>query len=119
MRALVSATLSRFGFTVIVAPTSEDGLALAIAHPPTVVLCDVVLPDALGFDTVQCLKEHPATAHVPSVLFTGCPEMLNYALGENIKVLKKPFSTQEIIQMLTEAIQGSILKLVNKSAVHV
>ncbi len=103
MRELVTDILDHAGFKVVAVPTADDGLAIALAEPPDVVLCDVVLPDALGFDTVQTLNDHPRTQHVPCILFTGHEEMLNYALGKNIKVLKKPFSPEEMVELITEA----------------
>jgi DNA-binding response OmpR family regulator len=107
IRDLVIDILYNAGFKVIAAPTADDGVAIALAEPPDVILCDVVLPDALGFDTVQMLNEHPRTRHVPCILFTGYPDMLNYAVGKNIKVLRKPFSTGEIVNMITDAVRSA------------
>jgi CheY-like chemotaxis protein len=107
MRSLVAELLATVGFQVIAAPTGDDGIAIAIAQPPDVILCDVVLPDALGFDVVKTLNDHPSTRHVPCLLCTGYPDMLNYAVGKNIKVLRKPFSTEQIVTMIKEALDSA------------
>ena len=76
MRELVAQILEAFGFKVITAGTSQEGLNIAFSYPPSVVVCDVVLPDALGYETAQALRQHPATSGVPVVLMTGHPSML-------------------------------------------
>ena len=56
MRAVVEEALYATGFNVITAGTLSDGLEIALAHPPDMVLCDVILPDGLGFETAHTLN---------------------------------------------------------------
>jgi DNA-binding response OmpR family regulator len=51
MREIIANILDTFGFKVIPAATSDEGLRLAAMQVPDMILCDVILPDALGFDT--------------------------------------------------------------------
>lgn len=106
MRDLLVEILSSVGFKVIAAGSSEEGLAIALAAAPDLVLCDVVLPDGLGFDTVKMLRAHPTTSHVPCLLVTGYPEMLNHVEARNAQVLQKPFSTAQIIQIITTTLES-------------
>lgn len=106
MRDLMVEILSSVGFKVISAGSSEEGLAIAMTEPPDLVVCDVVLPDALGFDTVKMLKAHPTTSHVPCLLVTGYPEMLNHVEARSAQVLQKPFSTAQIVEMITIALES-------------
>lgn len=52
------------GFRVIEATTVREAMAAVIEHRPDVVLTDVGLPDASGFDLTQQIKGSPLTTHV-------------------------------------------------------
>ena len=104
VRELVADILEAFDFKVISAESSEEGLTLALEHKPDVVLCDVILPDALGFETVKVLHQHPATRSLPVVLMTGYPYMRHYRVDSSVKLLLKPFTMQSVV----EAVKGAM-----------
>jgi CheY-like chemotaxis protein len=86
------------------AETSEAGVAAAREERPDVVLCDVILPDAVGFDTVRALKDHPTTKDTPVVLMTGFPYMKQYNEKCSNLVLLKPFSMACIVETVREVL---------------
>src|ERR1043166_505743 len=83
LREFVSTTLESVGFKTLSAETSEKGLALAVMSPPDLGLCDIILPDALGFETAKALNQHPATSDIPVVLMTGYPYMRAQGAGRS------------------------------------
>ena len=105
MRHLLAEILRPFEFTVIPAETSEEGLNIALSHPPDVVLCDVMLPDAMGFETAQALNQHPVTSHVPVVLMTGYAYMRKHAGPGHSEVLLKPFQINDVITAIEDAMR--------------
>jgi len=104
VRELVADILEAFDFKVIPAESSEEGLTQALEHKPDVILCDVILPDALGFETAKVLNQHPATGAIPVVLMTGFPYMRHYRLDPSVKLLMKPFSMQSVVAAVKEAL---------------
>lgn len=52
-------------FEVIEAATAKDGLWLAVARAPSLIVLDVNLPDLDGFEVVKRLKARPLTASIP------------------------------------------------------
>ena len=104
VRELVADILEAFDFKVIPAENSEEGLTYALEHKPDVILCDVILPDALGFETAKVLSQHPETAPIPVVLMTGFPYMRHYRLDQSVKLLMKPFSMQSVVAAVKEAL---------------
>lgn len=68
--------LSDNGWTVETANSADDGLALAQAKPPDVVLLDVMMPNRGGLSTLVALRKDPRTKDVPVVLVTGVQETL-------------------------------------------
>jgi len=70
-RKLVRDVLRRAGLGTIEAAVAEDGIALARAHVPDLVLMDLRLPDLDGAEAVRRLKADPATARIPVVALTA------------------------------------------------
>jgi two-component system, cell cycle response regulator DivK len=59
------------GYRVSVAGTAEDGLAMATAQPPDLVLMDIQLPGMNGIQALAKLREAEATKAIPVVAFTA------------------------------------------------
>ena len=70
-RALETDVLEEGGFNVLQARNGEDALRLAQERQPGVVLLDIALPTASGFDVLRTLKSRPATAQIPIVLVSA------------------------------------------------
>ena len=59
------------GYGVLVASNGEEGLELARAYKPDLVLTDVLMPKLDGREMGRRIKENPETAHIKVVLMTG------------------------------------------------
>jgi two-component system, cell cycle response regulator DivK len=70
-RKLARDILNHAGFETLEAGTAEDGLALAAARSPGIVLMDVQLPDIDGLQALQRLRSDPATAGIPVIAVTA------------------------------------------------
>lgn len=106
IRELVTDILEAFDFKVIPAENSEEGLTLALIDRPDVILCDIMLPDAIGFETAKALSQHPSTATVPIVLMTDYPYMQHFESNPNWKLLLKPFSMTTVVEAVKEALRS-------------
>lgn len=68
----IQSYLSFEGFKVRVAGNREEVVAEFRKQPaPDLILLDVVLPDADGFDILLRLRQHPALKDVPVIMLTG------------------------------------------------
>jgi two-component system cell cycle response regulator DivK len=68
---LVTALLEEMGFEVLPARSAEQGLALAMAARPDLILMDVQLPRMNGYEVTRRLKADPRTTHTPVVAVTA------------------------------------------------
>ena len=59
--------LGRAGFTVLVAVDAEQGLAMATAERPDLILMDLGLPGLDGWEATRRLKAAPATKDIPVI----------------------------------------------------
>lgn len=59
------------GFRTLEAANAVDGIALAEAHLPAVILMDIQLPDMDGIAALRILRSLPATSTIPVVALTA------------------------------------------------
>ncbi|TVO53202.1 response regulator [Denitromonas halophila] len=62
-------------FDVRVALSGPEGLALAVAAPPDIILLDVMMPQMDGYEVCQRLKALPSLVHVPVVFVTALDDL--------------------------------------------
>ena len=70
-RRAAETVLRRQGFEVRTAADGQEGLSLALADPPDLVLLDLILPKLNGFGVLRRLKESEATRDVPVIVFSN------------------------------------------------
>ncbi|MFA5275567.1 MAG: response regulator [Candidatus Omnitrophota bacterium] len=106
---LVKAGLERSGdFSVLYAITGKEGLRLAQAEKPNLVLLDVRLPDIDGFEILREIKQNKEIAGTPVVMLTALgDERLKteaaHSYGEGY--LTKPVELKDI-KLTIESILG-------------
>ncbi|HSP19796.1 MAG TPA: ATP-binding protein, partial [Myxococcaceae bacterium] len=85
--------------SVHVAQGGQAGLAAAVAHPPDLVVTDLMMPDLAGDTLVQALRARPATAEVPVLVLTARADLETRTRllrdGANDYVVK-PFAAEEL-----------------------
>ncbi|HTY92850.1 MAG TPA: EAL domain-containing protein [Steroidobacteraceae bacterium] len=68
---LASETLQQAGYAAVVAGTGREALTSLATHKPDIILLDVELPDANGFDVCTSIRAASAGIDVPIVMVTG------------------------------------------------
>lgn len=97
--------LRREGFNAVTAASVADGLTAFRAHPPDLVLLDIMLPDGSGRDL---LREIRASSRVPVIMLTALGEEMDKVvaleLGADDYVVK-PFGARELLARI-----GAVLR---------
>jgi two-component system, OmpR family, response regulator len=97
----VSSYLTFEGFTVLTASNRDEVLAVMRKAPvPDLVLLDVVLPDADGFQILGSLRKHAAFRNVPVIMLTGKATreaVLQGLAGGADGYITKPFETDALM----------------------
>jgi putative two-component system response regulator len=98
-RSVLARILSADGFAVTVVGDGDAALSLLPAHPPDLILLDVILPGRNGFEICHAIKSDPATRLTPVVLMTGMHDrqrrLEGIAAGAD-DFLTKPFDVEEL-----------------------
>ncbi len=108
LREIVRLTLQRDGYDVIEAADGEQAIARAIDSAPSLILLDIMMPGADGFDTCRQLKSDQRTHSVPVIFITGQGDSRTRTRGMQLGVadcLDKPFDPRDLSRRVRMAIQ--------------
>jgi len=100
IRANVLELLTEEGFDVIAAQDGADGIALAKARVPDLVVCDITLPKLDGYAVLRAIREDPAIASTPFIFLTAKAERTDVRTGMSLGAddyLSKPFTAKELL----------------------
>jgi two-component system cell cycle response regulator DivK len=70
-RDMLSRRLQRRGYQIVAAENGEQGLSLARAEGPDLILMDITLPEMDGWEVARLLKADEATRHIPIIALTA------------------------------------------------
>ena len=104
-RQIMRDLLSSVGYTLIEAQTGEEGVRMAKAHKPDLILMDIQLPVMDGYEATRQIKKVPELKATPIIAVTS------YALaGDEAKTraagcdgyVAKPFSPRQLLLKVRE-----------------
>lgn len=97
---LLGSLLEPLGYEILSAGNGREALERVAAHPPDLVLLDVVMPEMDGLAVCKQLKSDPRTRLIPIVMITalhGEREKLRAIESGADDFLNKPFSQAELL----------------------
>jgi CheY-like chemotaxis protein len=101
---LLKLILESSGFEVLLAENGVEALTLT-ERQPALVLCDVLMPNLDGYETLTAIRSNPATKDIPVLMLSalGQERDVQRALdaGANGYVVK-PFSLRPLVSLIQE-----------------
>ncbi|HZH93833.1 MAG TPA: response regulator transcription factor [Tissierellaceae bacterium] len=98
IRKFIKINLDRAGYTVLEAPTGEDGLDIASRETIDIVVLDVMLPGIDGFEVCRSLRSsHP---HLGIIMLTAKSQDIDKIMGLEYGTddyMTKPFNPTELV----------------------
>lgn len=102
--------MERAGYAVATAADGEEGLRMAVAAPPDIVLLDIMLPRRNGYDICRELRAKPEFAGTKIVMLTAkhrdAERETGLALGAD-EYITKPFSTRDVVKQVDALLRQS------------
>src|SRR5262249_3866836 len=98
----VAGMLEDAGFRTLLAKGARDGLALAAAARPDVILLNLVMHEMSGFEVMRRLRANPGTKEIPVFVVTArsfdeTDKLALHSLAVEI-IEKAAFSTEELLE---------------------
>ncbi len=97
LRRAVVRGLEKAGWIVAAAATGGEALRVAERARPSVLVVDVLLPDAGGLGVARALRSRPALSGVPVLFVTGLSTPLVERALAPAPVLHKPFTYWQLL----------------------
>ena len=101
--------LAKHGFEVIEATNGADGITLAQAELPDLVLMDVVMPGVNGFQATRQIARGAATKHIPIVIVSTKDQDTDRVWGKRqgaCDYLTKPIDENQLISTIKQHLQA-------------
>ncbi|CAA6825166.1 MAG: Two-component system response regulator [uncultured Thiotrichaceae bacterium] len=96
--------LEKNGFEVSVACNGQEGIDVARATQPDLILMDVVMPLLNGFQATRELTKNQITAHIPIIVCSSKSARTDrlWALKQGAKeYLVKPVKVRELLEVIS------------------
>ena len=108
-RILVTRRLEKKGYRVLTAHSAADGLAIARAQMPDLILMDMGMPDIDGWNATRHLKADPQLKPIPVIALTA-----HAMQGDREKALEagcddyetKPFDFPRLFEKIEAQLNG-------------
>jgi len=103
IRENVVEILALGGYTVYAAGNGKEGVELAKAHLPDMILCDIMMPELDGYGVLFLLSKSPETAHIPFIFLTAKAERVDQRKAMEMGAddyLTKPFDDAELLNAI-------------------
>jgi len=98
------------GCRVSTASGGRDGIAIAAAEHPDVIVLDVMMPDVDGPATLRRLQINPQTRDIPVIFLTAKAQLADHRGGfarlGAAGIITKPFDPLTLTQQITAILTG-------------
>ena len=91
--------LNSEGFNAIGAENGRMGIELAQKHLPSLIICDIIMPDLDGYDVLTYLQQDAETSAIPFIFLTATTDSSGFRLGMEMGAddyLRKPVTSAEL-----------------------
>lgn len=95
-------------FSILTAPNGVEGLNMAVNEQPSLIICDVMMPEMDGFEVTKRLKSDFQSSHIPIILLTAHSSVEHQVEGIQSGAdayIIKPFSTKYLMARIIKLIE--------------
>jgi CheY-like chemotaxis protein len=103
LQMLLGDILSLAGYSVARAANGVEGLAMARSDPPSLILCDLLMPKMNGMEVLGALRSDQAIASIPLVFTSAKADMDTIDRAKDVGAsgyLVKPFTRKELMECI-------------------
>lgn len=108
LRGVMQRRLTRAGYDVLVASNGAEGVDIASAELPDLILMDMTMPVMDGWTATRVLRADPVTRQIPILAFTAHPMTgadSPEAAGCDDRV-SKPFEFADVLEKIRRLLNG-------------
>ncbi len=118
LRENTAELLELANYRVFKAADGKQGIASAISVLPDVIICDIMMPNADGYEVIETLAKNPKTKGLPFIFLSAKTDRKDVRKGMELGAddyLTKPFEESELFGAIESRLaRAAILKDLNK-----
>ncbi len=108
---LIRLSLEPAGFRVLRTSKPKEGLSLALAEQPDLLLLDIMMPGIDGFELLRRIRRHPKLEEMPVIVISAQASTVNHqrmlqlrqsAVGMIDAYIGKPFDPAHLLQTVKD-----------------
>jgi CRP-like cAMP-binding protein len=100
------------GYKTISAENGKTGVEIAVRDRPSIIVCDIMMPELDGYGVLHLLRKNPATEHIPFIFLTAKTERTDFRKGMEMGAddyITKPFEDIELLNAVETRIKKSAI----------
>jgi diguanylate cyclase len=104
IRKNIARLLSLEGYEVMVAENGAVGLEMALLEKPSIILCDILMPEMNGYEVLECLRKKAPDYFAPFIFVSAKGSKDDVRQGMILGAddyLTKPFTRLELLDAIT------------------
>lgn len=103
IRENIYEVLELSGYNVFTASNGKEGLDLAFELTPDLIVCDIMMPLADGFEVKERLSLNPSTKNIPFIFLSAKTETKELSMGITLGAddyITKPFEIKDLLKSI-------------------
>ena len=103
LRENTAEILALANYEIMTAENGKIGVEKALANPPDLIVCDIMMPVLDGYGVFQIISKHPNLQHIPFIFLSAKSERTDLRKGMGMGAddyITKPFSDAELINAI-------------------
>ncbi|RYY66216.1 MAG: response regulator [Chitinophagaceae bacterium] len=99
-------------YQVSTAPNGKTGVEMALANPPQLIICDIMMPVLDGYGVLQLINKNPSLSGIPFIFLTAKAERGDLRKGMEMGAddyISKPFTDGELLAAVESRLRKTLL----------
>lgn len=103
LRENTAEILDLAGYKTLQAANGKQGVDIAVKEKPSLIVCDIMMPELDGYGVLHLLKKNPGTSSIPFIFLTAKTERGDFRKGMEMGAddyVTKPFEDIELLNAI-------------------
>jgi len=100
------------GYKTFTAENGKRGVEIALKEKPSVIVCDIMMPELDGYGVLHLLRKNPDTENIPFIFLTAKTERSDFRKGMEMGAddyITKPFEDIELLNAVEMRLKKSAI----------
>jgi len=100
------------GYKTFTAENGKKGVEIALREKPSLIVCDIMMPELDGYGVLHLIRKNPGTEHMPFIFLTAKSERTDFRKGMDMGAddyITKPFEDLELLTAVEMRLKKSAI----------